>query len=81
VKHGGSYIVVILFTAELQGNMYTGRLGNQVHPMIQTLFMNCDALFQDEISCHFTQLKMFTHGLKSMKVNFNIFPGQQSQQF
>jgi hypothetical protein len=24
------------------------RLGNQVHPMIQTLFPNYDAVFQDE---------------------------------
>jgi hypothetical protein len=24
------------------------RLGNQVHPMIQTLFPNNDALFQDD---------------------------------
>jgi hypothetical protein len=23
----------------------------------------------------FTQLELFSHGLKSMKVNFNIFPG------
>jgi hypothetical protein len=24
----------------------------------------------------FTQLELLSHGLKSMKVNFNIFPGQ-----
>jgi hypothetical protein len=27
---------------------YVGRLGNQVHPMIQTLFSNNDAIFQDD---------------------------------
>jgi hypothetical protein len=26
----------------------------------------------------FTQLELFSHGLKSMKVNFNIFPGQHN---
>jgi hypothetical protein len=26
---------------------YVDRLGNQVHPMIQTLFPNSDAVFQD----------------------------------
>lgn len=26
----------------------------------------------------FTQLELFTHGLRSMKVNFNIFLGQQN---
>jgi hypothetical protein len=28
----------------------------------------------------FTQLEMFTHGLKGMKVNFNIFPDQNNHQ-
>jgi hypothetical protein len=27
---------------------YMDRLGNQVHPMIQTLFLNNDAVFQEE---------------------------------
>jgi hypothetical protein len=27
---------------------YVDRLGNQVHPMIQTLFPNNDAVFQDD---------------------------------
>jgi hypothetical protein len=36
------------FMAELlQGSMYVDRLGNQVHPMNQTLFPNNDAVFQD----------------------------------
>jgi hypothetical protein len=33
--------------AELLKRGYVGRLGNQVHPMIQTLFPNNDAVFQD----------------------------------
>jgi hypothetical protein len=55
------------------------RLGNQVHPMIQTLFPNNDAVSQDD-NPPFTQLELFSHGLKSMKVNFNIFPGQHNHQ-
>jgi hypothetical protein len=27
----------------------------------------------------FTQLKLFNHGLKSMKVNFSIFSGQRNK--
>jgi hypothetical protein len=56
-----------------------GRLGNQVHPMIQTLFPNNDAVFQDD-NAPLTQLELFSHGLKSMKVNFNMFPGQHNHQ-
>jgi hypothetical protein len=52
---------------------YVDRLGNQVHPMIQTLFPNNDKLFQDN-SPPFTQLELFSHGLKSMKVNFQHLP-------
>jgi hypothetical protein len=28
----------------------------------------------------FTKLELFSHGLKNMKVNFNIFPGQYNNQ-
>jgi hypothetical protein len=55
------------------------RLGNQVQPMIQTLFPNYDTVFQDDnATIHIAEL--FSHGLKSMKVNFNIFPGQHNHQ-
>jgi hypothetical protein len=43
--------------------------------MIQMLFPNNDAVFEGD-SAPFTQMELFSHGLKSMKVNFNIFPGQ-----
>jgi hypothetical protein len=61
VKHEGASVMVweaiswhsILFVplltlmAELlQRSKYVDRLGNQVHPMIQTLFPNKDAVFQ-----------------------------------
>jgi hypothetical protein len=58
-------------------------MGNQVHPMIQTLFLNNDAVFQDNnapIHTPFTQLDLFSHGLKSMKLNFNIISGQHNHQ-
>jgi hypothetical protein len=49
--------------------------------MIQTLFPNNDAVFQDdEAPIHTAGTVQFSHGLKSMKVNFNIFPGQQNHQ-
>jgi hypothetical protein len=57
---------------------YVNRLGKQVHHMILTLFPNNGAIFQHD-SASVTQLKLFSHGLKSMKVNFNIFLGQHSQ--
>jgi hypothetical protein len=57
---------------------YVDKLGNQVHPMIQT-FPNNDAVFQDD-NAPFTRLELFSHGLKSMKVNFNIYPDQHHHQ-
>jgi hypothetical protein len=51
---------------------YVNRSDNQVHPMIQTLFPNNDAVFQAKMPPT-TQLELFNHCLKSMKVNFNIF--------
>jgi hypothetical protein len=45
--------------------------------MIQTLFPNNGAV---SAMPPFTQLELFSHGFKSMKVNFNIFPGQHNLQ-
>jgi hypothetical protein len=56
------------------------RLGNQVHHMIQTLFPNNDAVFQEDNAPPFTQLERFSHGSKSIQVKFNIFPGQHNHQ-
>jgi hypothetical protein len=47
--------------------------------MIQKLFQKKGAVFQDEMT-PFTHLELFSHGLKSMKVNLNIFPGQHNHQ-
>jgi hypothetical protein len=59
----------------LQGSTYVEKLGNQVRPMIQTLF---SMQFSKTTMPPFTQLELFSHGLKSMMMNFNIFPGQQN---
>jgi hypothetical protein len=60
----------------LQGIMWISMV-NQVHHMIKTLFPNNSAVFQyDSAPIHTAEL--FSHGLKSMKVNFSIFPGQHS---
>jgi hypothetical protein len=53
---------------------YVEKLSNQLHPMIQTLFPKKDAVFQDD------NAPIHATGLKSMKVNFSIFPGQHSHQ-
>jgi hypothetical protein len=60
VKHGGSFVMVwaaiswysvghiINHHGRITAREYMDRLGNQVHPMIQTLFPNNDAVFQDD---------------------------------
>lgn len=57
---------------------WTGGVGNQVHPMIQTYltFLNNKAVFQDDDAPPFTQRKLFSHGRRSTKVN--TFPGHHS---
>jgi hypothetical protein len=55
---------------------YVDRLGNQVHPMIQTLFPN-NAVFQDDSVPIHTAWTVHL-GFKSMKANFNVFPGQHN---
>jgi hypothetical protein len=47
--------------------------------MIQTLFPNNDAVFQDD-NAPFSQRELFSHDLKSMKVKFNSFSGQHDCQ-
>jgi hypothetical protein len=53
VKHRGGSVMVwaaiswysIMLVSVLP---FMAKLGNQVHPMIQTLFLNSDAVFQDD---------------------------------
>jgi hypothetical protein len=69
---------IVTLHGPITAREYVNRLGNQVQPMIQTLFPN-DSVFHD-YNVPFTQLELFSHGLKSMKVNFNIFRGQRNHQ-
>jgi hypothetical protein len=39
---------IITLHDRLAAREYVDRLGNEVHPMIQTLFLNNDAVFQDD---------------------------------
>jgi hypothetical protein len=65
---------IITLHGKIIARVYVDKLGNQVHPMIQTLFPNSAAIFQDD------NAPTHTAGLKSMKANFNIFPGQHNHQ-
>jgi hypothetical protein len=86
VKHGGGSVMVwaailwysvgpiITLHGRITTRDYVDRLHNQVHPIIQKLFSNNDAVFQDD------DAPTHTAGSKSMKVNFSIFPGQHNHQ-
>jgi len=52
-------------------------LDNQVHPVVQ-IFPNNDAVFQDDSFP--IQPGVFSLGLRSMKIHFNIFLGQHNCQ-
>jgi hypothetical protein len=68
---------IINLHGRITAREYVDRLGNQVHHIIQTLFPNNDAVFQDDISPTHTD-GLFGHGLNSMKVNFNFIPDQHN---
>jgi hypothetical protein len=66
---------IITLHGRITAREYVDRLGNQVHPMIQTAMQ-----FSKTTVPPPTQLELFSHGLKSMKVNFSIFPDQYNLQ-
>jgi hypothetical protein len=70
---------IITFHGRITARECMDRLGNEVHTMIQTSFLNNDAVFQDN-NAPLTLLELFSHSLKSMKVNFSTFPGQHYHQ-
>ena len=53
---------------------YVDILGSQVCPMVQVLFPNNDAIFQDD-NLPYTQPEVFGLGLRSMKLHFNTISG------
>jgi hypothetical protein len=70
---------IVTLYGRITAREYVDRLGNQVHHMIQTLFPNNDAVFQD-VNAPIYTAGTTSHGLKSGKVNFNISPGQSNHQ-
>jgi hypothetical protein len=73
-----SVVPLITLHGRITARVYVDTLGKQVHPMIQKLLLNNDAVLQDDNAPIYTAGELFSHGLKSMKVNFNILPGQHN---
>jgi hypothetical protein len=71
--------IMVQHSATLHGRITAREYVDNLGPMIQTLLPNNDAISQDDVPIH-TEGELFSHGLKSMKVNFNIFPGQHNHQ-
>jgi hypothetical protein len=70
---------IITLHGRITARDYVSRLGNQVHHMIQTLFRNNNAVFEnDDASIHTAGA---VHScLKSMKANFSIIHDQHNHQ-
>ena len=66
-------------SGQITASDYVNILGTQLHPMVQTLFLNNNAIFQEDIR-PYTQLQVFSLGFSSMKMCFNIFLGQHNCQ-
>jgi hypothetical protein len=69
---------IITLHGRITAREYVDRLGNQVHPMMGRYFRTT-MQFSKTMSS-FTRLELISHGLKIMKVNFNMFPGQHNYQ-
>jgi len=61
-------------------------LGRQLHPVVQMLFPNNDAVFQDDsppththTHTH-TQQEVFSPCLRGKKMHLNVFPSQHNRQ-
>jgi hypothetical protein len=70
---------IIIIHGQTTAREYVDRLGNQVHPMIQTLFPNNAAVFQED-GVSFRTAGTVQSWFVEHKVNFNIFPGQHNHQ-
>ena len=83
MKHGGESVViwaamswysagaVLTLNGRTTASDYRDILGNQVHPVVQMLMTNNDAVFKMTI-CRNTQPEVFSPGMSSMKMHFNI---------
>jgi hypothetical protein len=75
------YIILLvpllpLMAELLQGSTWTGWVIRCI--AWSRIYFRIAMQFSKSTMPPFTQLKLFNHGLKSMKVNFNIFPGQHN---
>jgi hypothetical protein len=90
VKHGGRSVMIwaeISWYSAGPTSTMSGQItasdcvdisGNQVHPTVQMLPPNNDAVFKMTV-CPNTHPEVFSLGLSSMKMHFNIFPGQHNR--
>jgi hypothetical protein len=70
---------VITLNGCITAGDYVDVSGDQVYQMVQMLFPNNDAIFQDDcLPIHAAEV--FSLGLRSMKMHFNTFPGQHNHQ-
>jgi hypothetical protein len=70
---------IITLHGRITAREYVNMLGNHVHPMIQTLFRNNDAVFQDD-SAPIHTAGTVQSWFEIIKANFSIFPGQHTHQ-
>jgi hypothetical protein len=69
---------VITLNSRITTTDYADTLGNQVRPVVQ-MFPNNDAVFKMTIRpC--TRPEVFNLGLRSTKMHFSTFPGQNNRQ-
>ena len=90
LKDGGGFVtiwvavswyssgLVITLTGQITSSDYVDNLGNQVHPMVQRLFLTMQ-FFKIKIR-PYTHPEVFSHGSTSMEKHFNIYPGQHNHQ-
>jgi hypothetical protein len=71
---------IITLPGRITAREYVDLLGNHMHLMIQTLYPNNDTVSKMAMPS-FIQLELFNICLKSIMMNFNIFPGQQITTF
>jgi hypothetical protein len=72
-------VPLLPFMAELlQENIWTGWVIRCIP--CSRRYLRTAMQFSKTTMRPFTQLELFSHGLKSMKVNFKIFPGQHIRQ-
>jgi hypothetical protein len=70
---------VITLHGRITAREHVDRLGTQVHPMIQTLFANNDAVFREH-NAHIHRVGTVQSWFEEHKGELSIFPGQHNHQ-